>query len=82
MDFSITLIIVIVTVIISLPGFSNREVIERLKHSPYMEIRNKEWYRLLTSGFVHADWWHLGVNMYVLYEFGGIVEDQSGSWIR
>ena len=33
-----------------------------------------EWYRFLTSGFIHADWMHLLVNMYVLYIFGDILE--------
>jgi membrane associated rhomboid family serine protease len=33
-----------------------------------------EYYRLLSSGFIHADWMHLIFNMYVLYSFGTIVE--------
>ena len=37
-------------------------------------------YRLLTSGFVHADWIHLIVNMYVLYEFGEFVEYHFVEW--
>jgi membrane associated rhomboid family serine protease len=74
MNISITLIIIIATVIVSYLGFNRRENIELLKHSPFLEVNKKEWYRLVTSGFVHADWMHLGVNMYVLYEFGRIVE--------
>lgn len=80
MSLSITLVIVIVTGLISYRGFENRAIIDRLKHSPYFEIRNKEWYRILTSGFVHADWWHLGINMFVLWQFGEIVEFQFGQW--
>jgi len=30
--------------------------------------------RFLTSGFIHADWWHLGINMFVLWSFGNAVE--------
>ncbi len=37
-------------------------------------MRGKEYYRLLTSGFVHADWMHLMVNMFVLYSFGEYIE--------
>lgn len=29
---------------------------------------------MLTSGFVHADWTHLIVNMFVLYSFGNYIE--------
>ena len=66
---SITLVIIIITVLISLNGFQNREFFEKLKHHPYSEAKNKEYHRLISSGFLHADWWHLGINMYVLYEF-------------
>ncbi|MFM2392049.1 MAG: hypothetical protein RLZZ546_26, partial [Bacteroidota bacterium] len=30
----------------------------------------------LTSGFLHADYFHLFVNMFVLYSFGLVVEDR------
>ena len=40
-----------------------------------MEKREKQWYRMLTSGFLHANWIHLAINMFVLYQFGGIVEN-------
>ena len=31
---------------------------------------NKDYKRLFTSGFLHGDWMHFGLNMYVLYSFG------------
>lgn len=36
--------------------------------------RHQEWWRLLSHGFVHADWMHLAMNMFVLYEFGRTVQ--------
>jgi len=33
-----------------------------------------QWHRFLTSGFIHADGWHLAVNMLVLWSFGNAVE--------
>lgn len=75
MEISITLIIIIFTTLISYQGFNRYEFIDRLKHSPYREMHGKEYYRLLTSGFVHADWTHLLVNMFVLYSFGGYIEN-------
>jgi membrane associated rhomboid family serine protease len=71
---SITLLIIIFTGIISYQGFARYEVIDRLKHFPVREAGNKEFYRLLTSGFVHADWTHLLINMFVLYGFGQVIE--------
>ena len=41
---------------------------------PHAISARGEWYRFLTSGFIHADWMHLLVNMYVLYIFGDILE--------
>ncbi len=41
---------------------------------PYRVIHNKEYYRLVTNGFVHADWNHLFFNMLTLYFFGPYME--------
>lgn len=41
---------------------------------PYYVKRNNEWYRSLTSGFLHADFIHLFFNMFTLYFFGRNVE--------
>jgi membrane associated rhomboid family serine protease len=71
---TITLLIILFTVLVSYQGFTNYHMVDRWKHYPYRESRSKEWYRILTSGFVHADWIHSLVNMYVLYSFGGYIE--------
>jgi membrane associated rhomboid family serine protease len=71
---SITLAILILTVLISLQGFKNMNVIERLKHHPWSEHNKKEYYRLLASGFVHANTTHLFINAFVLYMFGMHIE--------
>lgn len=75
MSVSITLLIILFTCLISYQGFNRYDVIDRLKHHPVREVNGKEWYRMLTSGFIHADWIHLLVNMYVLYSFGEYIED-------
>ena len=74
MGISITMIIIIFTALISWQGFNRYAFIDKLKHSPARESTHKEYYRLLTSGFVHADWTHLLVNMFVLYSFGEYIE--------
>ena len=71
---SVTLIIIIFTCIISIQAFSRMDIFEKLKHHPYTELRQKEYYRWLTSGFLHADYVHLGINMFVLWQFGTVVE--------
>jgi membrane associated rhomboid family serine protease len=71
---SVTIVIVIITVIFSWQGFENVSLKERFLHCPYIEFRHKEYYRWITSGFLHADIGHLAINMFVFYQFGGLVE--------
>ncbi|GLR15554.1 rhomboid family intramembrane serine protease [Portibacter lacus] len=74
-QFNLTLAILVLTGLISFRGFSNRAFFDKFKHLPVAEAGNKEYYRLLTSGFLHGDWMHLIFNGYVLLMFGAIVED-------
>lgn len=71
---SYTIIIVAITCIISLIGFTNENVVNKLILWPRKMDNPVEYYRLLTSGFVHADWMHLAFNMYTLYIFGSNVQ--------
>ena len=54
--------------------FNNRDLFLKLAHYPVSEIRNNEKYRWLSGGFVHSDFFHLFVNMFVLWSFGSNVE--------
>lgn len=56
--------------------FQDREKFNALKHQPYLEDRNGSYYRWITAGFVHGDWMHLLINLFVFYSFGQQVEWQ------
>ncbi|RYE24099.1 MAG: rhomboid family intramembrane serine protease [Sphingobacteriales bacterium] len=71
---SYTLIIIIITAAISIYTFSNESLYQKLILWPKRMDSPSEYYRLLTSGFIHADWMHLIFNMLTLYFFGRIVE--------
>jgi len=73
-----TIIIIIVTLIITVIGFYNDEVMSKMMLNPYQVYHKKEWYRMITHGFLHADWTHLIINMIVLYSFGSNVEAWFG----
>lgn len=45
---------------------------------PYRTVRQKTWYELITSGFLHANLGHLFVNMFTLYFFGPVMERVLG----
>lgn len=42
--------------------------------NPYRVTHHKEYRRLLTHGFIHADYIHLFFNMFIFYQFGEMVE--------
>ena len=74
MSISLTLILVVMTVLISMQAFNRVDMKRKLLMHPYSVKRNKEYYRFLSHGFIHADYMHLIVNMYVLYIFGENIE--------
>jgi membrane associated rhomboid family serine protease len=69
-----TLYLIIATSLVSLICFYNQKINHKLILNPYQVKHQNEWYRMLTSGFMHADFMHLFVNMFVLYSFGRVVE--------
>ena len=73
-----TFIIIIVTSIISVIAFSRGDILDKMMLNPFRVFHRKELYRLITHGFLHSDWTHLIINMFVLYFFGRNVEN----WFR
>lgn len=71
---SITVLLIIVIVGISIWAWQNPEILYKLILNPYTIHRRGEWYRMLTAGFIHADYAHLGFNMFSLYFLGRSVE--------
>jgi membrane associated rhomboid family serine protease len=70
----ITVIIVIVTVIVSVAAMRRRELLYRFDLSPARLVHKREYYRIFTHAFLHANYFHLGINMLVLYSFGTYIE--------
>ena len=71
---STTTLIIIVTCIVSYMGWQNPSRQYGWLMNPYQIVHRQQYYRLLTSGFLHADYMHLIFNMFTLYFFGNIVE--------
>ena len=74
-----TLYIVIVTGVVSFLAFQNRETLAKLMFNPYLVKHSNQWYRSVTHAFIHSGWMHLLVNMWVLWNFGGLVENAFAS---
>ncbi len=66
----IVYIIIIFTSLFSYLAFQDVNLMNRFIMYPYAVKRNNEWWRFVSSGFLHADYMHLFFNMFVLYSFG------------
>jgi membrane associated rhomboid family serine protease len=75
---SLTGWIIGITVIISWYAFSKPEFVRKWILNPYRVQKDNEYYRFVTSGFLHADFTHILWNMFSLYFFGRIVEQYFG----
>ena len=73
-NLSLTLLLVIIIGFISWQGFNKDQVKARLIFHPYAIKYNGEWVRFITHAFIHADWNHLLINLFVLYQFGEVAE--------
>lgn len=62
-------LLIIGTCLFSYIGFTNRAIFDRYQFQVGQVHYNKQYYRLLSSGFLHADWGHLFFNMLTLYFF-------------
>lgn len=65
----IALLIIIITTIISYHGFKNPAFFDKHAFEVDPILINKEYIRLLSAGFLHANWLHLLFNMAALYSF-------------
>lgn len=72
------LFLILANVLFSMKGFSDYAFFEKFKFQ-VSRILNGEKIRMISSGFLHVDWLHLGFNMYALYLFGDIVDARLGT---
>lgn len=71
---SITISFILITISISFYALKSSDVMYKLIFSPSIVYRRKEFYRFLSSGFIHADFSHLLFNMFAFYSFGEALE--------
>lgn len=77
---SIGLLLVVITCLITFSAFRRESLMARYLFSVEGILIHKEYSRLISSGFVHADWKHLLFNMYSLLAFAGTLERVAGPW--
>lgn len=72
----ITIAILVLTIGFSLFAMNNPELKYKYIFHPYSIAHNNQHYRFLSHAFLHGDYIHLAFNMYALWMFGPIVEEQ------
>ena len=74
------LLLIVFNVLVSYKGFSESRFFERYKFS-VVALQKKQYFRLLSSGFLHVDTAHLIFNMFALYMFGDVVIQITGVFL-
>lgn len=74
-DAPFTFTLIALNVIFSLIGFSNEAFFSKAIGWPYYTKREKQYYRFISSGFMHTGWMHLIFNMLTLFFFGPLIEN-------
>ncbi len=73
-----TIILILVTVGISILAWNRRELYQKWILNPYQVFHRQEYWRFITSGFLHLNYTHLFFNMFALYFFGRNVSYHFG----
>jgi membrane associated rhomboid family serine protease len=73
----IVILVIVANVLFSMKGFDDYAFLDKFKFQ-VGRVKGDEKIRMLTSGFLHVDWMHLILNMYVLYMFGDMVAHKLG----
>lgn len=76
---SATIILMVITCVVSYIAFQNQKLQYRLMLYPVVMRSPREAYRLISSGFVHANIMHLAFNMISFFFFGRFIEEKIGS---
>src|SRR5210317_1546745 len=74
MELNYTIILIIISTITSIYGWKNPSLQNKWMFNPYAAYHGNQYYRFLSSGFIHSNTVHLLFNMIALYFFGGVIE--------
>src|SRR6188768_2566188 len=75
---TIGIILIIANLAVSYKGFSNQLFFESYMFEVDRILINKDYKRLITSGFLHVSWTHLIFNMVSLIFFSDSIESNLG----
>ncbi|RYZ52162.1 MAG: rhomboid family intramembrane serine protease [Sphingobacteriales bacterium] len=74
----LTTTLLVVTFLVSWQGLKQQYIIDKYAFNIEKVQINKEYIRFISSGFLHVNWLHLIINMFVLFSFGSGLEARLG----
>ena len=74
------LLLIVLNILVSYKGFSESRFFEKYKFS-VLALKEEQYFRLFSSGFLHVDTSHLVFNMFALYIFGDVVIQITGVFL-
>lgn len=74
-----TVALLVANIGISVAAFGNARLVDRLLFDMNRIRKFNEWHRMITSGFIHGDPFHLFMNMLALYFMGPYLELTTGT---
>ncbi|MEL6676836.1 MAG: rhomboid family intramembrane serine protease [Bacteroidota bacterium] len=80
LDAPVALSLLVITVGLSIWGFKEENFLDKHLLIPYDMLAYKEYWRIITSGFIHGNALHLTMNMVTFYFFAFMLEHRLGHW--
>ncbi len=71
---SASLLLLLVTIAVSFWAWGDSALLDACLLKPTRVWQRREWWRVLTSGFIHKDYAHLGFNLFTFTFFGFEIE--------
>ncbi|HEV2693444.1 MAG TPA: rhomboid family intramembrane serine protease [Verrucomicrobiae bacterium] len=78
MDTPATIAVLVITGLVTFVAFQKPGLLEKLMLNPQAILADKEYYRLYSSGFIHANWMHFTFNAFSFYSFAATIEHRYG----
>lgn len=72
------IIIILVNAFVTYRGLQSYSYLDKYSFKVDEILVQKDYKRLITSGFLHGSWTHFGFNMFSLYCFSGVLESVFG----
>lgn len=77
----ILILLIISTAIMTACGLDKQSILQRYQFDINKIIQQKQYYRLISSAFLHVGWMHFLFNMLTLYFFSSTIILMYGIWV-